>query len=337
MEINKISEENRKKHASLFSGIGGFDIAAEWAGFENVFSVEIDDFCDKVLKKNFPNVRRYNDIKKFTGKKYRGAIDVLSGGFPCQPFSVAGKRKGKEDDRYLWEEMVKVIRNIQPTWIIGENVAGIISMGIEQVLSDLENEGYQCQAFLIPACAKNAPHRRDRVWIIGYLSTSNSSNTKSKRNRNGMFSISRSKQNCKRWKRMGSKHCNNCQNAANSEHNRCERQKISNEQRQENSLLTGTNSNAANTNDIGIRPFTRQREREFTRDSWERNWIEVATELCGVDDGLPAELDEFKLTKSKHRNERLKALGNAIVPQVAYEIFKAIKEIENEQIKKENL
>ena len=154
------------KHGSLFSGIGGFDLAAQWAGWDNMFQVEIDPFCRKVLKKNFPDVAKYEDIKKFDGEKYANTIDIISGGFPCQPFSCAGKQRGKKDDRYLWPEMLRVISEIRPTWVIGENVTGIINLGLDKVLSDLENEGYACQSFIIPACAVNAPHKRDRVWII---------------------------------------------------------------------------------------------------------------------------------------------------------------------------
>lgn len=141
-------------------------------GWENVFQVEIDSFCQKVLEKNFPNVKRYGDIKEFNGTKYRGAIDVLSGGFPCQPFSMAGKRKGNKDDRYLWPEMLRVIRQIQPAFIVGENVYGLVnwSQGLvfEQVCSDLENEGFQVQPVILPACAVDAPHRRDRVWFVAH-------------------------------------------------------------------------------------------------------------------------------------------------------------------------
>lgn len=117
-------------HASLFTGIGGFDLAAEWCGWENVFQVENDPYCKELLKQNFPKTKKYGDIKKFKGKEYRRTIDVLSGGWPCQPFSVAGKRKGKEDDRYLWPEMLRVIQNVQPRWVVGENVSGIIGNSI---------------------------------------------------------------------------------------------------------------------------------------------------------------------------------------------------------------
>ena len=142
-------------HASLFSGIGGFDLAAEWAGWTNAFNCEIDSFCRKVLKYHFPEAEQYEDIKKSDFSKWRDRIDVLTGGFPCQPFSLAGKRKGTEDDRYLWPAMLGVIRTVRPRWVVGENVYGIVnwSEGVvfDTVCSDLEAEGYEVQPYIIPA------------------------------------------------------------------------------------------------------------------------------------------------------------------------------------------
>lgn len=158
-------------HGSLFSGIGGFDLAAKQAGYTNIFQVEKDPWCLKILKKNFPDVRRYQDITQFDGKPYENKIDLLTGGFPCQPFSLAGKRRGMQDNRYLWPEMLRVIGEIKPSIVIGENVAGIVSLALDQVLIDLENIGYTTETFVIPAGAINAPHRRDRVWIIAYTKT----------------------------------------------------------------------------------------------------------------------------------------------------------------------
>lgn len=157
-------------HASLFSGIGGFDLAAEWMGWNNVFSCENDPFCQKVLQYHFPNTTHYGDIKQFDGTKYRGEIDIITGGFPCQPFSAAGKRRGAADDRFLWPEMLRVIREIQPTWIIAENVRGITNqdggMVFERVCAEMEENGFEVQSFCIPACAVGAPHRRERMWFI---------------------------------------------------------------------------------------------------------------------------------------------------------------------------
>ena len=144
-------------HASLFSGIGGWDISAEWCGIENIFQVEIDKFCQKVLEKHFPNVKRYGDIKEFNGTKYRGRIDILTGSFPCQPFSQAGKRKGNKDERALFPEMLRVIKEIQPRWVIAENVYGFLNIHdgeyAEEVFSQLEGESYEVQPFIIPASA----------------------------------------------------------------------------------------------------------------------------------------------------------------------------------------
>ena len=154
----------------LFAGIGGFSLAGHWMGWETVDFVEKEPYCQKVLAKNFPNVPIHGDIRDYKPKEY--AADIICGGFPCQPFSSAGKRKGKEDDRFLWPEMLRVIREAKPTFVVGENVAGILSMDngavFEEICLSLEDEGYAVQSFIIPAQAVGAPHRRDRVWIVGY-------------------------------------------------------------------------------------------------------------------------------------------------------------------------
>lgn len=155
------------KHLDLFSGIGGFALAASWVwGEQHEIHrfVEIEQFAQKVLKKHWPDVPIHGDIKTY---EHDGTpIDIISGGFPCQPYSKAGKRLGKKDDRALWPEMLRVIKEAKPRWIIGENVTGFISLGLEGCLSDLESEGYETAVVVIPACAVGAPHRRDRVWII---------------------------------------------------------------------------------------------------------------------------------------------------------------------------
>ena len=160
----------------LFSGIGGFSLGLQRAGMQTVAFCEIDPFCRRVLEKRFPGVPIFDDIRTLTKRSLQEAgvtsdaepIDLICGGFPCQPFSVAGNQRGDQDDRYLWPEMLRVISEVRPTWIIGENVPGIINMALDNVLSDLENLSYACQTFNIPACAVDAPHQRKRVWIVAH-------------------------------------------------------------------------------------------------------------------------------------------------------------------------
>jgi len=154
------------RHLDLFSGIGGFALGLNRAGFETVAFCEIDLFCQRVLKKHWPEVPIIEDVKDAEKFDAIGEVDIITGGYPCQPFSAAGLRRGHNDDRHLWPAMFEIIKRKRPAWVIGENVAGHISMGLDEVLTDLEAEGYQARAFVIPACAVNAAHRRDRLWII---------------------------------------------------------------------------------------------------------------------------------------------------------------------------
>ncbi|MGF7231487.1 DNA cytosine methyltransferase, partial [Arachidicoccus sp.] len=152
--------------------IGGFDLAAQWMDWENIFNCEINPFCRKVLKYYWPQAISYEDIKTTDFTIHRGQIDVLTGGFPCQPYSIAGKRLGKEDERHLWPEMLRAIREIQPRWVVGENVRGLINWNrglvFNEVQADLETADYEVLPFLLPACAVNAPHRRDRIWFVAH-------------------------------------------------------------------------------------------------------------------------------------------------------------------------
>jgi len=160
------------RHGSLFSGIGGFDLAAEWMGWENVFHCEWNEFGQKILKHYWPKAISYGDITKTDFTIHRGGIDILTGGFPCQPYSLAGKRKGKEDERHLWPEMLRAIGEIQPSWVVGENVPGIINWSgglvFHEVQTDLEAQGYEVFPVILPACGVNAPHKRERIWFVAY-------------------------------------------------------------------------------------------------------------------------------------------------------------------------
>ena len=156
------------KHLDLFSGIGGFALAAQRAGFETVGLSEIDEHACRVLARHWPNVRNYGNIRNADFSGLRDAVAVVSGGFPCQPFSYAGERRGANDDRHLWPAMLGAIDTIRPAWVLGENVPGLITLGLDQVLADLESRGYASQSFVVPACAVGGGHRRDRIWICAH-------------------------------------------------------------------------------------------------------------------------------------------------------------------------
>lgn len=160
-------------HLSLFSGIGGLDLAAEWAGFRTVGQCEWADYPTRVLEKHWPDVPRWRDIRTLTKESFcertgLRTVDIISGGFPCQPFSKAGQRRGKSDDRYLWPEMLRVIDELRPTWVIGENVANILNLALDDVLSDLESKGYTARAFMVSARGVGAPHQRYRFAIVAH-------------------------------------------------------------------------------------------------------------------------------------------------------------------------
>jgi len=288
---------------SLFSGIGGFDLGLERAGMTIKWQVEIDDFCNRVLEKHWPDVNRYRDIKELRGDELE-PVDLICGGFPCQPFSAAGKRRSKEDDRYLWPEMLRVIRAVRPNWIIGENVAGIVSLALDDVLSDLENEGYACQSFIIPACAVNAPHRRDRVWIIANCDNTGSGTSRDRANREWQEKDERQE----RLSQHESSGYNEATSNSESKSGESDVQRCNRAAEQEQLGRNTIKSVVDRGSDI---PTDSER--------WGIPWLPIAASLCRVDDGLPRRMDRAK---------RLKALGNAVVPQIVEIIGRAIMKIE---------
>lgn len=333
------------KHGSLFSGIGGFDLAAQWMGWENVFHCEWNDFGQRVLKYYWPNAISYGDINKTDFIIHRGGIDVLTGGFPCQPFSLAGKRKGTADDRHLWPRMLEVIKEVQPVWVVGENVYGLTNWDggvvFEQVCADLEREGYEVQPVIIPACAVNAPHRRDRIWIVAHSVNSG--------NRTQPSGINKHRENNDRqWKQPQPESCRQNEITPNT---KCESVKPNTKRKRGECCGEWTEMGAINSanGSIGITPDTQgkrhpginARDKEFStsvrqglygRDSIEfskcTDWQDFPTvsPLCDRNDGLSDRLAD--ITFPKWRNESIKAMGNAIVPEVAYEIFKVIEQYE---------
>jgi DNA (cytosine-5)-methyltransferase 1 len=357
-------------HASLFSGIGGFDLAAQWMGWNNIFHCEYNDFCRKILKHYWPNAISYGNIYETDFTIHSGTIDILTGGFPCQPFSAAGKRKGTDDNRFLWPQMLRAIREAKPTWIVAENVPGLLTIesGVvfERVCTDLENEGYEVQAFIIPACATNAPHRRDRIWIVAY-----SNNTRKRTPTSRIESYREEKSEERKYsqsesfgqdiiiKNPLSIRCDSSQpkeesedgrfgkfssgddgricdqsDATDSESSKCKSPGNSRTGRNgfTNDDFIATNSRSERQQGQGEhRGYLDSEENEIRQinrvvngDKFKEHWFEAATRLCIVDDGLSRRLDG--ITVSKWRKESLMAAGNAIVPSVAFEIFKAIEQ-----------
>lgn len=278
----------------LFSGIGGFSLGLEkTGGFRTIGFCEKEEYCKKVLRKHWPEIPIYGDIRLLETRHIRERVDVITGGYPCQPFSEAGLRKGFEDDRHLWPEMYRLVSEIRPTWVIGENVTGHISMGLKDVLSDLENIGYQFSVFNIPACAVDAPHRRSRIWIIAR----NMANSKKQRLEEYRFDESKNAIHTDKRKK----------NVADAHQQRPQRQRGFIEEWNSDKLSTRKSSK---TLDRGRKPQSR---------------------LGGMAYGIPTWMDEplniSRLTKTrKHRVSRIKALGNAVVPQVVERIGYAILE-----------
>jgi DNA (cytosine-5)-methyltransferase 1 len=302
------------KVLDLFSGIGGFSLGLESTGhFETIAFVEKDEFCQKVLKKNFKNIPIEGEIRNVKGEKYQA--DVVTGGFPCQPFSVAGKRKGTDDDRYLWDETIRVVRECKPKWFIGENVEGLINiqegMVLRQVQTDLEKEGFEVQCLIIPASGIGAWHQRKRVWIIGC----NVSNSDSRMRR--------------RWGTIGESGTNEVWGFYSSE-----KKQSSNDIRSKtigcDDILREenvTNTNSKRSQRLGIQSNNLQKGNKTTINSnnsikEQQTWWQTQSELCGIPHGVSTTMD-------KDRANRVKSLGNSIVPQIARELGKAIIEAEN--------
>ncbi|EOA57307.1 DNA (cytosine-5-)-methyltransferase [Bacteroides sp. HPS0048] len=393
-------------HGSLFSGFDAPSVAASWMGWENAFHCEINDFCNTILKYWFPNSEHYEDITKTDFSQWRGRIDILTGGFPCQPFSVSGQRKGADDNRYLWPHMLRAIREIRPTWVIGENVAGILTMVqpgketemgiqtslfgednrkrillqqeyvVETICKDLEREGYSVQPLLIPACSVGAPHRRDRVWFIahrndatypngyGHLSCQTGKGIEGFRRRNisqqekwgdtservnGFYGLSRdvADPQCSGsgqiHKEMQSEKPNgNSIDSNGSKRNVADSYKF-------NGDLSGFHSGKISQfeasrlridpNAYFELPLQRMLQGEKGRYKQKirteslhshSNWQNFPTQspVCRGNDGLPFNVDDLTIPFTKWRQESVKGYGNAIVPQVILEIFKAIEEVE---------
>lgn len=332
-------------HASLFSGIGGFDLAAEWAGWTNVFNCEIDPFCRKVLAYHFPNAIQYEDVKATDFTVHRGGVDVLTGGFPCQPFSLAGKRRGTSDNRYLWPEMLRAIREIRPRWVVGENVLGIVNwsdgMVFEQVCADLEGEGYEVQPFLIPACAVDAPHRRDRVWFVAHraeFAKDANGNGLQRKPRTSQTNPDERKQRLlgagdSKWVRGEERAF-----VADADYKRQRKllyPSIAIEEGQfGGSVLTGIVANTMRQRGgkgaKKIQPEQPEREGSYSNGSQQNVargipcWRSFPTQspVCGRNDGVSARLDG--VTFPRWRRESIKAYGNAVVPQVVLQIFETI-------------
>lgn len=292
------------RHGSLFSGIGGFDLASQWMGWTNVFHTEWNEFGQKVLKHHFPNSIIYHDIIKTDYSVHRNDIDIITGGFPCQPFSLAGKRKGTDDERYLWHEMLRAIQQIQPTYVVAENVLGLLTIDaglvFEQVCADLEAEGYEVQPILLPAAGVNAPHRRDRIFIVGYAANTNGTDKGSSNRRTDCKTEGNLWRN-EKSNVSGTRDCTEL--AANTMCSRRQRQGIGQRQRAE---ICDTNG---------------------CSNAWQKFPTESA--ICGGNDGLPDRLDN--ITFPKWRNESIKAYGNAVVPQLILPIFQTIEKLHREK------
>lgn len=327
------------RHLDLFSGTGGFSLAAQWTGkVEAAGFCEIDPTCRRVLAKHWPGVKQYDDIRTLTGDALAsfGTVDLITGGYPCQPFSLAGQRRGTADDRHLWPEMRRVINECRPRYVLAENVVGHVSMGLDTVLAELESDGYACGAIVIPACAVNALHRRDRIWIMAYSDAHTNINSKPDGTINGEQGQGE----------LGE--------PITSISDAIDLGRI----RANDEIRTGRNAVDAGSTPImgdadsqGLegRQLSRERTGEWTSgkagsESFGSAGDETSRTLDAGTYGIPAGLDgrlasrsawrdgswEVSLprvvTEELNRKAKLMAAGNAIVPQVAYEILSVMLE-----------
>nr|BAR16057.1 DNA (cytosine-5-)-methyltransferase (TIGR00675) [uncultured Mediterranean phage uvMED] len=334
------------KLLDLFSGIGGFSLGLESTGyFKTIAFVEKDKFCQQVLQKNFKDTPIESEVRNVKGDRY--AADIVTGGFPCQPFSVAGKRRGTDDDRYLWDETIRIIRECKPRWFIGENVEGIINIQegvvLRQVQDDLEKEGFQVQCLVIPASGIGAWHQRKRVWILAYSEHNGSYRSK------GNETIESSNEQEKRLSirddqdvpnsdsRMRGGRGTEQSSGANEVWRFCAEK----EEQARNDIRSKTigcdallgEEDDANTNSIGLQRRSIQSnnlqetsnstETTNTSSKEQYTWWQAQSKLCGVPNGISYELD-------KGRSNRIKSLGNSIVPLIARELGIAIMKAEQD-------
>jgi DNA (cytosine-5)-methyltransferase 1 len=288
--IEEVRQENMRS-IELFAGIGGIALAAEWAGIETAAFCEREPFCQKVLNKHWPDVPIFDDVRTLNKQALEergidvGTIELISGGFPCQPFSVAGRKKGREDDRDLWPEMFRIIRELKPRWIVGENVANFVNMELERTCTDLESEGYETQTFIIPACGVNAKHQRYRTFVVAH------SNSIEQRTRNGL------------------------QQPKGDTTGEC----VS------NSGSLELSETMADTDGERLERGEDPRETSGERAKWNQQF--AGCDKTGATWAIEPNVGRVANGVS-NRVDRLRSLGNAVVPQQIYPIFKNIMEIE---------
>ena len=327
---------NEKTHLDLFSGIGGFALAAKWNGYRTVGFCDNEPYAQAVLKKHWPEVQCHKDIREARGELYAG-VTLLTGGFPCQPFSVAGKQRGKDDNRYLWPEMLRVIQEAKPTWIIGENVAGIVNLALDQVCADLEGQGYEVEPIIVPACAVDAQHRRDRVWIVAHSTGGKRGGLQDKSRTQGAQS---SDQLLRNPSGLSGKLCAEDvadsislseRSAHGSKEWGCVRERKDEDISQRNEMGSNSSDSRENVADT----IKQGREgRVQRRDGEERKSVDGHSGCGGTTHGQSGEaiwLPEPNVGRVAHgipnRVAKLRGLGNAIVPQVAAEIIRCINQV----------